>query len=446
MKRIITVILLSAMLLTACGKEGKSVETAASETTAVTTSVEATTAKAAEEETQIDEEFIPKDEVGQKLIDEMLSEYVDDNVIPEVLTGERSEKLEEAVRNIRINNSRFALPLMIDALPEGFEVKYDKSSKTEYNDIGFNHYNGELFCEDELCATVSIICKDGADEKYGIIVGLIAMSNQCKWNFDGIEFSNDRDKITEKFGEPTFTTDIVGVYDTDNLIYISDTGTMVIFWEEINAVFCMNFNFDNVIENASLVEYVPYDDFDDMPEIPELSGEPRDIDWNMLFEDDCIVIGNDKYPVNAKISDFSEDITLFEYDMGKDFYSNKDYLRDTYLLMYKGREIAMVGATRTKDQAPEEAFMTSWMFTELDELPISGSVCGISFKQDFSNVPKIYIGAKGEAPSYIYSGIVEINGENYICSFTAYEKTILSANLLPRSVDPEAYDKSANSQ
>lgn len=441
MKKLISVILLSAMLLTACGSEG-----AAEETTAISEATDVTTADIAEEEIQIDEEFIPKDEVGQKLVDEMLSEYVDDNVIPEVLTGERSEKLEEAVRNIRINNSRFALPLMIDALPEGFEVKYDKSSKTEYNDIGFNHYNGELFCEGELCATGSIICKDGADEKYGIIVSLIAMSNQCKWNFDGIEFSNDKEKITEKFGESTFTTDAVGVYDTDNLIYISDTGTMVIFWETINAVCCMNFNFDNVVKNASLVEYVPYDDFDNMPDIPELSGEPRGFDWNMLFEDNCIIIGNDKYPANVKLSDLSDDITLFEYDMGEVFYSNKDYLRDTYLLMYKGREIAMVGATRTKDQTPEEAFMTSWMFTEPDELPVSGSVCGVSFEQDFSDVPKIYIGAKGEAPSYIYSGIVEIDGENYTCSFTVYEKTILSANLLPRSVDPEIYDKSVNSQ
>lgn len=447
MKRLVTLIILSAMLLTACGKEEASVETAASETAAVTTSVEVTAAKAAEEEIQIDEEFVPKDEAGQKLVDEMLSEYVEDNVIPEILTGEYSEKLEEAVRNIRINNSRFALPLMIDALPEKFEVKYDKSSKTEYRDIGFNHYNGELFCEDELCATVNIICKNGADEKYGIIVGLIAMSNQCKWNFDGIEFSNDRDKITEKFGEPTFTADIVGAYDTDNLLYITDIGTTAIFWEEINAVFCMNFNFDNVIENASLVEYVPYDDFDDMIEIPELSGEPRKFDFNTMFEDDCIIIGNDKYPANVKISDFSEDIKLFDYSTNKEYKENPDYIQDTYLFMYKGREVGLVGTIRKKDEKPEEADVISWMFMSMNSYPFTASAMGVPLDKVLE-VKKFYIGYEEEPAEngfYRYKGIAENEDDKFSC-FIMMKDGLALINAIPYTVDPKAYDEFVNSQ
>lgn len=444
MKKLISIILLSAMLLTACGKKEASVETATSETTAVTTSVEVTAAKAAEEEIQIDEEFVPKDEAGQKLVDEMLSEYVDDNVIPEILTGEYSEKLEEAVRNIRINNSRFALPLMIDALPEEFEVKYDKSSKTEYRDIGFNHYNGELFCEDELCATVSIICKDGADEKYGIIVGLIAMSNQCKWNFDGIEFSNDRDKITEKFGEPTFTTDIVGAYDTDNLLYITDIGTTAIFWEEINAVFCMNFNFDNVIENASLVEYVPYDDFDDMIEIPELSGEPRDVDWNMVFDNNCVIIGNDRYPANAKISDLSEDISLLVFGLGSENRENSDYVKDSYIAMYKGREFAMVYALRPADEPAENATICSWGFTSIEFCPFPIGVISVSC-HNTSEAKTFYTGYEQNDSVCKYIGTAEKDGEEYLCKmvFTDY---IVMLSVYPRTASPEAYDEFVNSQ
>ena len=212
MKKLISVILLSAMLLTACGKKDTSVETAAT---------------AATEGTSVYAEYIPQDDFGQMLIGEKISEFVDDGAVPEILTGERAETLESAVRNIRINNSRFALPMMVDSLPEGFEVEYDMSTVEVYEDTGFALYYGEVYFQKELCADASIILKEGAEEKYGIIVCLTAISNQCKWNFDGIEFSNDRDKITEKFGEPTFTTDIVNIVPFG--IFLSNLGRDVKF-------------------------------------------------------------------------------------------------------------------------------------------------------------------------------------------------------------------------
>jgi len=89
MKKLISIILLSAMLFTACGKEDASVETTVSETTAAVT--------AATEEASFYADFIPQDDFGQMLIGEKISEFVDDGAVPEILTGERAEKLENAV-------------------------------------------------------------------------------------------------------------------------------------------------------------------------------------------------------------------------------------------------------------------------------------------------------------------------------------------------------------
>lgn len=439
MKKLISAILLSAMLLTACGNNANANNTD-EQGTAVsaeqTTTVSETTADESED-------YIPKNEVGQGMLDYVLADYLDENANPELLTGERSERLEAAFQNIHINNSRFALPMMVNALPDGFTVEYDYSSEKKFGG-GFNFYSGQLMCNNEMSAEIGIVKKDNAEDKYGIIVSIITLSNFSKWDFNGIKISNDTEKIIAELGEPSSIIDL-GTNE-ENLIYINEIGTTIIFWKSVNAILTLNFNFDNTFSNALLIESVPYDDFEGMPEIPELSGEPREIDWNMLFEDDCIIIGNDKYPANVRISDLSEDIDLFEFTMGREFYSNKDYLKDTYLLMYKGREIAMVSAIRTKDQLPEEACMTSWGFTELDEISITGSICGVSFKQDFSDVPKIYLGSQGEDPGCIYSGTIEKDGTEYWCSFCLFGNSIVNVTLTPSSADPEYYNELVNSQ
>ena len=440
MKKLISIILLSAMLLTACGKEEASVETTVSETAAITTSVEVTAAKAAEEEIQIDEDIIPQDEMGQGMLDYVLGDYIDEDTDPVLLTGERAERLEEAFRNIRINNSRFALPMMIYSLPEGFKVKYDKSSEHKIEGWDFNYYSGELYCGKELCANIGIIRKEDAEEDNGIIVSFVAMSNQCKWEFDGIEFSNDEEKIIQKFGEPSFNSSFTYM-ENDSITYVSDIGSTVIFMNEINAFFCINFNFKNTFANALFVESVPYDDFDNMPEAPRLSGKPREIDWNMVFEDDCIVIGNDKYPANVKISDFSEDITLFEYGIAEPHPNNDDYYSDKYLLMYKGREIGMLGAARLKDEQPENAQVYSWIFMS-ETYPMPVGVMGFSPEQSIQTIERIYkiSGDRSRA-----EGICEQNGEKYHCWLILIGDSVF-LDCTPYYLNPEAYDEFVNSQ
>lgn len=439
MKKIISVILLSAMLLTACGKEDASVETTVSETTA---EVATETSKTAEEDVQIDEDIIPQDEMGQGMLDYVLGDYIDEDTDPVLLTGERAERLEEAFRNIRINNSRFALPMMIYSLPEGFTVKYDFSSETKDKESGFNFYSGELLYDGEMCANIYIIRKDGEDEENGIIFGMVVMSSYCKWSFDAVEYSNDKEQLIECLGEPSCFTDMSEQLPV--ALYISDIGSTVMFVEEVNGFMAINSNFKNTLANVLFVESVPYNDFDNMIEIPELSGEPRDIDWNMLFEDDCIIIGNDKYPAYMKISDFSNDIKLYEYNMENEYGKNSDYLRDGYLLMYKGREIGLISAIRKKDEKPEDAYIFSWMFTDISSYPFPASALGVPFNQTL-DVKHYYTGFEEENETFRYRGTVENENDKFLCIMVPLSNTVL-VNLTPYSADPEAYDNFVNSQ
>ncbi len=429
MKKLVSVILLSAMLLTACGKED-----AVSETTAA--------ASTAKEETSVYEDVIPQDEMGQSMLDYVFGDYIGEDTDPVLLTDERAERLEEAFRNIRINNSRFALPMMINALPEGFTAEYDFSSETKDKESGFNFYSGELLYDGEMCANIYIIRKDGADEEDGIIFGLIAMSSDCKWNFDAVEYSNDKEQLIECLGEPSCFTDMAG--ELPVALYVSDIGSTVMFVEELNGFMAINSNFKNALANALFVESVPYDDFDNAIEIPELSGDSREIDWSMLFEDDCIIIGNDKYPAYMKVSDFSRDIKLYEYNMGNKYEKNSDYLRDGYLLMYKGREIGLITAIRKKEEKPEDAYIFSWMFTDISSYPFSASAMGIPFNQTL-DAKNYYTGFEEENETYRYRGVVENENDKFLCILVPLSNTML-VNLTPYSADPEAYDNFVNSQ
>ena len=396
------------------------------------------TVTASDNETEL---YIPKEKLGEAMASELFAGLIPDNGEIKVLSEEDSEKLEEAFKNIRINNSRFALPMMIMALPEGFSVKLDPDSKGEeaVTEDDFHMYMGELYWEDEMCADVAVILKDGAEEQYGIILGMAPlMSSTCKWSFGDIEYTNDIEKMTECFGEPSAQVDLSGLNST---IYISGIGSTVIFFDEFNAVFCLTLNTDDTIKNMLLTESVPYDDFDGIPEIPEVTGEPREIDWNGIFDEDCVIIGNERYPALTPISELGEDIFLFNYSIGINYYKNEDYLRDSYLLMYKGREIGMVNAFRKADEPKENGVINSWVFIN-DSLPeyLPAGMMGVPFSQDRASVGKVYTSyEQNDGSSYLrYKGITEKDGENYMCTLLLTSAAYLI--VTPASVDPEAYE------
>lgn len=447
MKRFITAILLSAMLLTACGKDGASVETTVSEMTSVVTTEEVTTtetSKTAGEDVRIDEDIIPDDAEKENLAKTILGDYVSDTDNIKIIEGEQAEKLIEAFRNVHINNSRFAFPMLVGELPEGFSIKnYSKEDGEEYN--GFYICGASLEYNGEHCATVYVLQKEGVAKEYGIICGFIAMSDFCKWDFNGIELTQDREKIIDILGEPSSYENIGEA--VPSTLYLDENGNMLIFPDGMNGVCGMTLDFDSIVDNCALVEYIPYDDFDNMPEIPEMSGEPREFDFNKLFENDCIVIGNDKYPANAKISDLSDDIMLFEYSVGVENYNNPDYVEDSYIAMYKGREFAMIYALRSDSEPTENAVISTWGFMLIDSYPFPASAMDVPFHQT-SEVKNFYTGYDDDAIEYEiykYTGIAENDDEKYLCMLTLMSNSLI-VSVTPRTVNPERYDEFANSQ
>ena len=431
MKKFISAILLTAMLLTACGKDGTA-------TTEITTATE--TVEAATETIEINGEFVSTSDI----ISSFFGDYISNPDNVRIIEGEQSEALTEAFRNVYINNSRFAFPMLVGELPECFELgDYSETSDIEYD--GFYSYRAPLNYNGEYCATVYILQKEGTNKGYGIIYGLIAMSSFCKWDFNGIVLTQDTEKIIDILGEPSSYENIGDT--VPSILYFDEKGNMLLLPEQMNTLLCISTDILNAADNSAFVEYIPYDDFDNIPEVPELSGEPREIDWNMLFEDDCIIIGNDKYPANARISDLSDDIMLFEYSIDNENRENPDYTEDTYIAMYKGREFAMLSALRLDDEPIEDAVISSWTFTFIDSYLFPASVMGIPFYQtlDVRNFFTGYNDSAGYDDINIYKGVIERENMQYCCCLGLMSNTV-HIYVIPRSANPEYYNELVNSQ
>ena len=442
--RIVSLLCAAAMLAGCSGNNADigSENNISSETPAI--AAENTSAKTAEDKsgTASDisddtELYIPKDKLGEGIIDNILGEYIADNTDTTIMSDENAAKLEEAFRNIRINNSRFALPMMIMALPKGFSVKIDYDSKSEKITEDFCIYSGELYMDDEMCAYVTVMMREDSEEKYGIIFGInAAISSMCKWSFGDIKYTNDTEKLIECFGEPSAYMNLSS--SLNSTAYVTENGSMIIFYNEVNGITCMSLDTDSTIKNMPLVEYVPYDDFDGIPEIPELTGEPREIDWNRIFDEDCIVIGNEKFPAMARIGDLGDDFTLIEYIVGKTLFQNENYLKDEYMLMYKGREIGNIFALRKKDESIDDAVVFGLIF-DIDQITFPASVMDIPLSQDFNEISQIYISNVQNENNYQYRGIAETDDEKYMCTI-ALAYPIVIWNVTPVSADPNGYE------
>lgn len=379
--------------------------------------------------------YIPKDDIGENMINYLTSEFACEDAKTNIMPDENAKKLEEAIRNIRINNSRFALPLMIKDLPQGFSIEIADGKKEEIVD-NFFLYMGTLFMGDERCAETLVILKDGAEEKYGIIVSISLFSEKCKWSFGDIEFFYDYNIITQNFGDPLSYgafSELLGI-----VCYVTKNNDYVGFYDGLYGVLCCSFNMDNIAENALLTEYVPYDDFDGIPEIPELTGDPREIDWSKIFDEDCIVIGNEKYPSLTRIGDMGEDFNIIQYTIGKDFSQDGSYLKDTYTMMYKGRIIGYISALRQKDEPLDDALIFGWSFA-LDQITFPTAVMNIPLSQDFNEISKIYKPNAQKDFGCRYMGIVETDKEEYMCTLSLIS-SLAFWSVTPVSADPEIYE------
>lgn len=432
-------ILCAAAMLTGCSDSNANIgkeTTVSSETSAV--AAESASAQTNENKTETDDIklYIPNDEICDNMVNNIIAEYAYEYSETNFMSDENAAKLEEALQNIRINNSRFALPMMIKDLPKEFSIEINYDEKEEIGQK-FSLYMGTLFMSDERYAETLIILKDGADENYGIIVSIGAYSEMCKWSFGDIEFSHDYDKIMQCFGDPSSYSDHSDLLGA--LGYVTPNNDYVEFLIGLNGIMCFSFNMENIAENGLLAEYAPYDDFDGIPEIPELTGEPREIDWSRIFDEDCIVIGNEKYPSLAHIGDLGDDINIIEYSTGRDFSQDGNYLKDTYTIMYKGRTIGDIYAMRQSDEPLDDALIYGWSLT-LDQIPFPAAIMDIPLSQDFDEISKIYTPNAQNDKFYKYLKIAEADGEKYMCTL-ALTYPLALWSVTPVSASPELYEE-----
>lgn len=357
------------------------------------------------------------DNFGSDTVEKILGKKF--GVSSETMNAENSEKLRSAIHNIRINNSRIALPLMICDLPEGFSVIYGDEYKLD--DYGFSAFTGTLMSGESESGDVYIVRKNGVSEEDGVIIGMMVGSDGCKWSLGEAE-NSDIKMLENAFGNPSETdtdfSDIGTAY-----IYVTDSGEVAIFDPKINRVFIFALNCTELEENKALCEYVPYDDFEGMTDLPPFTGEKAEFDEAAAFSDNAIVIGELSFPANSPVSYFDNtDISLVYYESKLyvgDYDNNDDSLiQDCYLVLYKGRYVGLCRSVRQEESA-ENAPICVWYMTDRESLPCDVSLAGIPASQTNESLEEClsfdYIDEEnGDMGT---EGIYEANGESYYVSY-----------------------------
>ena len=101
--------------------------------------------------------------------------------------------------------------------------------------------------DDEMCAQVVVMMKNGAEEKYGILIGITAaMSSMCKWSFGDIEYSNNTEKLIGCFGEPSAYISLSSA--AGGISYVTENGSMAVFISELNGFMCLTLDTDSAIK------------------------------------------------------------------------------------------------------------------------------------------------------------------------------------------------------
>lgn len=183
-------------------------------------------------------------------------------------------------------------------------------------------------------------------------------------------------------------------------------------------------------------------DFSIYEDAPVLGGEPREIDWSMLFEEDCIVIGGEKYPAYVKIGDLSSDIELEIIGVNEPNTACPEYMNDYYGLNYLGHTVGAVITSRKADVEPKEAYICTWMMGGECDVPREKTgMMGFSLAQSYDEVTGVYNMPDSEEDGVAnYKGVTENNGEKFSCSLF-YSDYIVMLDVTPYDANPDMYDK-----
>lgn len=200
--------------------------------------------------------------------------------------------------------------------------------------------------------------------------------------------------------------------------YISDNGTTVQVTEE-----AVSLDSESPESTAALVD------------------EETELDWEMIFEEDCIVIGEEKYPAYMKICTLSENFKLGVISQDSEFPDNPDLVIDYYTLYYLDKKACGISAVRTADLKPTDSYIYSWTFGGFDEMPMEQlGMFGFSMSQSADEIAAVYTPDQKSDGSVNYYGVTEYDNQLFGCSLSHSDGFLTTLTITPYNINPSVYE------
>ncbi|MGN0637051.1 MAG: hypothetical protein ACI4J0_01660 [Huintestinicola sp.] len=310
-----------------------------------------------------------------------------------VMSAENSEKFRAAVSDIRINNSRIALPVLVSDLPEGFQVQYEKGERLNED---YMYFDGELIFGGERIAMSDggAVIKGGekladlvllkerrAGEAEGVIFSVTLSSDKCKWSAGEADICSPSE-LERIFGTPS--AEASSDENVPDLFYVSDSGEFARFMPAASSVMIASLDCTRLEENKALCKYVPYNDFDNMPDLPPLTGEPRRFEALSVLNDSAVTIGELSCAPYIPISELDGDISLIHRETAP--IEDTESVSDKYILLYKGRYFGSVTAMRKSHLPVGEGVIYAWFLNGREDIPCDASLAGIPVSADTQSI------------------------------------------------------------
>ena len=173
---------------------------------------------------------------------------------------------------------------------------------------------------------------------------------------------------------------------------------------------------------------------------PLLSGDTRELDWSMVFDNGCISICGETFPAYMKVNEFGSDFALEIVDVGSVNSFNPKELNDYYILHYHGYEVCGVITARKANVAPDDAYVSGWTMGGFEDTPKEKlGLMGFSVMQDAAEVAGIYPPDEKDGDTIKYYGVTESDGERLACSLSHNKDFATMLTITPYEINPDAY-------
>lgn len=356
----------------------------------------------------------------------------------EIISAENAEKLRSAFNDIRINNSRITLPLMVCDLPDGLIVR---QQDVIGESSGYSISLAEIGTEEQMYTTALIIKKSNLDSQFGVIAALILSSQECSWSVGEIDRSFDGEFLESKWGKPSSGIPVVNE-DYSDYTYMTEEGEAAIFMGSSNMAMLLSIDCSELKGDAELCSFSAFDKFTPDEPQPLLTVEKRDFDMSPAFEDDAVVIGKFKSKANALIGELGEDVIL-QPIRSMEYSENYDYMEDRYYFYVFGRYVGILDAFRLKDEPMENAMICQWEFFVGNDVFDESSVMNIPFRQSDESLSEVYEPYSADF-GITFCGITENSGRKYYIEYFRsggdYDDRFEILQVIPTDIGSFSYD------